>query len=178
MSTQYRRRLDVILEPAFVADLGEVELAELRERRATAEAVETELSFYRRLLHGRMDLLAFELRRRSGEERRSLIEALPEILGAGETASGQVGRRMDEDFPALPDVGRRDIDRVLGDDFLTRLPDLDDDQLQAIQEMLTTTEAEVSNHRRAVQVVFDTLQAEISRRYRDGGARGSDHTTT
>ena len=42
--------------------------------------LDVELSFYRRMLHGRMDLLSFELRRRSGEETRSLMEALPEIL--------------------------------------------------------------------------------------------------
>jgi len=46
--------------------------------------LEGELSYYRRLLHGRLDLLNFELRRRSGEETRSLIEALPEILADGD----------------------------------------------------------------------------------------------
>ena len=49
-----RRRIDQIREPEFVADLANLPLKELRSRRDLAEAVETELSYYRRLLHGRM----------------------------------------------------------------------------------------------------------------------------
>ena len=78
--TEHRRRIDIVLEPQYLDGLSELELEELRGRRATAEDVESQISYYRRLLHGRMDLLNFELRRRGGEEERSLLEALPEIL--------------------------------------------------------------------------------------------------
>lgn len=155
------------MSPDFVDDLDTVDVSELRERRAMAGDVETELSFYRRLLHGRMDLLNFELARRRGEESRTLIEALAEILGGGETAGGQVGRVRGDFSPHLPDERRRPIDDVLEDDFLTRMPELEEAELQEIQQTLTATEAEVSEQRRAVQERFDVLQARITGIYRD-----------
>lgn len=163
-----RRRIDQILDPEYAQDLGELSLDELRERRRMCDEVETELSFYRRLLHGRMDLLAFELRRRIGEESRSLIEALPEILAAGERAGGRSGRLPQVLAPDLPVKGRRHIDRVLEDDFLARLPDLEADELNEIQQTLTEVESDISGQRQAVQRVFDTIQAEITRRYKEG----------
>jgi hypothetical protein len=165
---EHRRRIDILLDPDFLVNLGEVGLAALRDRRRMADEVETELSFYRRLLHGRMDLLAFELNRRSGEETRSLIEALPEILGAGERAGGQQQRVPQVLAPDLPEERRRHIDRVLGDDFLSRLPECDTEELDQIQDVLAETEQEVSTSRKAVQHVFDSIQAEIMRRYKEG----------
>ena len=65
MTEQKRRRIDQIQDPAFLADLESVDLDELRQRRRMCGDLDTELSFYRRLLHGRMDLLAFERRQLS-----------------------------------------------------------------------------------------------------------------
>lgn len=163
---QHRRRIDNILSPEFTEDLIDLPLDELRHRRELANDVETELSYYRRLLHGRMDLLNFELSRRRGDETRSLIEALPEILAAGETTGGNLGRVRGEFYPELPDERRRPIDDVLEDDFLTRIADLSDEDLAEIQTTLADTEAEVSKSRRRVQDVFDVLHAQITGRYR------------
>lgn len=141
-------------------------------RRSTCDDLDSELSYYRRVLHARMDLLAFELRRRSGEETRSLIEALPDILsdgGGGERSSHfTMPKALPIDPPDVPREGRRPIDKVLGDDFLTHLPDIDDDELNDIQLMLSDAEERVSEQRRAVYDVLETLNAEIARRYRDG----------
>ena len=174
MQTEKRRRIDIIRDEEFLAGIDVVDLDALRERRTLADDVETELSFYRRLLHGRMDLLAFEMRRRSGEEKRSLIEALPEILGAGETTSDGIGRVPTNLAPDLPDERRRHIDRVLADDFLARMPSLEDAELTEIQTLLADTEREVSEQRKSAQVGFDALQAEIMRRYKDGLAVDTD----
>lgn len=174
MQTENRRRIDIIRDDSFLSDVTDVTLDVLRERRALADEVETELSYYRRMLHGRMDLLAFEMRRRAGEESRSLIEALPEILGAGETTSATIGRVPSTLAPDLPDERRRHIDRVLGDDFLARLPMIDEAELGEIQTMLADTEREVSAQRKTAQQAFDTLQAEIMRRYKDGLADDTD----
>ncbi|NIR36842.1 MAG: hypothetical protein GWN79_09180, partial [Actinobacteria bacterium] len=55
-----------------------------------------------------MDLIGFEQRRRSGEEQRSLLEALPEILAQGASATtGLPSRAIGVEIPDLPDVGRR-----------------------------------------------------------------------
>ena len=132
------------------------------------DEVDTELSYYRRLLHGRMDLLAFELRRRSGDETRTLIEALPEILAGSETVRTSSGRQVPVVLPDLPASGKRSVDKALGDDFLTRLPSIETAELEHVQSLLTETEEEVSAQRSAVYQVFERAQAELTRRYRDG----------
>jgi hypothetical protein len=167
--TKSRRRIDLIRSPDFVADLGDIGIDELRRRRRTCDELDTELSYYRRLLHGRMDLLSFELRRRSGEEERTLIEALPEILaGATPSTAPIVGRPLDIEPPEHAGGGRRAIDQVLGDDFLVRLGDIDLGELEEIQTALTEAEAEISDQRRAVFEVHDAVQRELTRRYREG----------
>jgi hypothetical protein len=147
-----------------------VPLAELRERRVLCEELNTELSYYRRVLHGRLDLLGFELRRRSGEETRSLIEALPEILSDRNDPPREA---MPKSLPiALPDEGerRRSIDRVLDDDFLTHLPAISDDELARIDDALGEMEREISAQRRTVHGALDAILEELTRRYRDGTA--------
>jgi succinate dehydrogenase flavin-adding protein (antitoxin of CptAB toxin-antitoxin module) len=163
-----RRRVDVILDEGFLDEVEEMPTEELRARRSLCDEVDTELSYYRRLLHGRMDLLAFELRRRRGEETRSLIDALPDILVGQETVRTSRGRVVPVEVPDFDGPGRRPIDRVLSDDFLARLPTLSDDELEDIQRVLTDTEADVSAQRRGVYEVFEKAQAELARRYRDG----------
>ena len=92
--------------PEFSSDLDEVTLDELRRRRHLCDELDSELSYYRRMLHGRMDLLAFEIRRRSGEETRSLIEALDEILADEVRAKGPAARRG-EPFQSRHPTSRR-----------------------------------------------------------------------
>ena len=163
-----RRRIDRILDPAFTASLDTITIDEVRSRRALCEGVENELSYYRRLLHGRMDLLAFELRRRRGEEDRTLLEALPEILAGSEARRPDSGRSVPVNMPDIPSSGKREVDRALGDDFLAHLPDADDAELERIQAALTSLETEISGQRRRVYEVYETIQAELTRRYREG----------
>jgi hypothetical protein len=178
VTEQKRRRIDQIRDPGFVAGLDEVGNDELRSRRDMCGALDTELSFYRRMLHGRLDLLAFEQRRRRGEETRTLMEALPEIL-AGDAepqpprAPGE-GRTIPIEAPDLPDVGRRAVDRALGDDFLARLPMLEDAELDEIGKMLAEVESDISRQRRDLFEAADLLQAELTRRYREGLAAPAD----
>lgn len=174
---QHRRRIDQVLDPDFVDDLESLSLDELRTRRGVCDGLDTELSYYRRLLHGRMDLLAFELERRAGRETRSLIEALPDILADGEpggTHQVLLPRSLPVDPPDTPESGRRNIDRVLGDDFLAHLPEISDSDLEEIQATLTTTERQISDQRRSVYEVLELLTAEVARRYRDGLASVSE----
>ncbi len=151
-------------------DIESIQLDDLRTRRSTCDDLDSELSYYRRLLHARMDLLAFEIKRRRGEETRTLIEALPDILSDGAEGPSHftMPKTLPLDPPDIPMEGRRPIDKVLGDDFLTHLPDIDDEELDAIQLMLSDAERSVSEQRRSVYEVLETLNAEIARRYRDG----------
>jgi hypothetical protein len=162
-----RRRLDTILDPSFVEGLDDLSFEQLRDRREMVDHVETELSYYRRLLHGRMDLLEFEQRRRRGEESRTLIEALPEILAGTDQPGGGKGRSMRGGFapPLTFEVGRRQIDRVLEDGFLANLPATSDEELATVAELLAEAEREISHQRSEVHAVHASLQAEISERY-------------
>jgi len=165
-----RRRIDQVTEPAYVQDLGSLSMDELRDRRRVLDDLDTEFSFYRRMLHGRMDLLAFEMKRRTGEETRSLIEALPQILADGIDGPSRntIPKDLSLDLPELTGAGNRSIDRVLGDGFLAHLPSLDDNELEEIQAALTDAEQQVSAQRRSVYDVHDSISEEITRRYRDG----------
>ena len=171
-----RRRIDQVADPAYVQDLGSLSMDELRERRSVLDDLDTELSFYRRMLHGRMDLLSFEMRRRSGEETRTLIEALPQILADGIDGPSRdtIPRDLPLTLPELSGEGNRAIDRVLGDDFLAHLPSLEDSDLEEIQVALTEAEREISAQRRTVFAVHDRISAEITLRYREGLADATD----
>ena len=168
--TQQRRRIDQVMDKSFTHDIEDVPIDDLRTRRVTCDELDTELSYYRRMLHGRMDLLDFELRRRSGEETRSLIEALPEILA--DSPSGRTSNPLDKelslDLPELAGAGKRDIDDVLGDGFLARLPMTETAELRSIRDALSATERTVSNQRRSVYDAHDIITGEITRRYREG----------
>ena len=178
MSTvQHRRRIDQVRDQDFTSDLDELSLDELRKRRSLLDDLDTELSFYRRVLHGRMDLLSFEIRRRRGEETRSLIEALPEILAGddiSEPAREGLPRELPITAPEFVGEGKRTIDRVLGDDFLAHLPTLQDHELEEIQSLLTEAESEISHQRRDVYEAYEVVTAELTRRYREGLADASE----
>lgn len=173
---QQRRRIDRITDESFTADLADLPIDDLRSRRTMCDELDTELSYYRRMIHGRMDLLDFELRRRSGEETRSLIEALPEILA--DSPSGRMSNPLDRelslDLPELSGAGKRQVDEALSDGFLTHLPSTDTEELESIRSVLTETEQVVSKQRKAVYEAHDIITAEIARRYRAGSTTADE----
>lgn len=178
VTEQKRRRIDMALDGEFASGLETLDLDEVRRRRDLAEEAERELSYYRRLLHGRMDLLAFEMRRRRGEETRTLIEALPEILSPGTVSQGrETGelRHLSVELDLPPVTGRRDIDQVLEGDALARVTSMEMEELAEVQLGLTEAERSVSDQRRRLHEVIDRLQAEIIDRYKRG-LNGSEST--
>ncbi len=99
-----------------------------------------------------------------------MIEALPDILSDSEGSSSHytMPKTLPVEPPDVPMEGRRSIDKVLADDFLAHLPEVSDDELEAIQLMLTIAENGVSEQRRAVYEVLEILNQEVARRYREG----------
>ena len=165
--TDKRRRIDVVLEPDYLEGLAELDLDEVRRRRDTATDVEAQISYYRRLLHGRMDLLDFEQRRRRGEDERSILEALPDILASGMVLGSEPALKHIETMPPLPSVtGRRLIDKIMDDGVLASLPELSDDEISEAIERLRDTETQLSGQRRQLHQVIDALQDEMVSRYR------------
>lgn len=173
--SERRRRIDIVLEPEYLEGLESADLSELQERRDTATDLEAQISYYRRLLHARMDLLAFELKRRRGEESRTLMEALPEILSTGLVLGDAPNLKYLDVMPPLPSsTGRRLIDKIMEDGILAQLPDLSDEEVQEALDRLNEVESTLSAQRRQLHNVIDTIQAEIVARYRSQqGAAGA-----
>ena len=167
-----RRRIDQILDPKFTDDLADIDNAALKARCDLCEDVELELSYERRMLQGKIDLLAFEGRRRTGRETRSLIEALPEILAehgpSGGTEHGLPDRNAPAVTPDLDHPGRRREDRAISADFLAHLVDLDEAELDSTIAEMRAVEQEVSSRRRRVHGALDAVLAEVAVRLRDG----------
>jgi hypothetical protein len=172
--SERKRRIDQVRAPDFIADLESMPITELRAKRTLCDGLDKEYAYYRRMLHGRMDLLSFELRRRSGDEQRTLIEALPEILSGPHGAPNPGARLMGIELPPLPDVGRRALDKVMGDDFVSHISDYSVDELEEIRRRLADAEHALAEDRRIVYESYDKLQTELARRYREGLADPSE----
>jgi hypothetical protein len=169
------RRIDRVLAAGFLDRLTEIPLEELRTLRADAEQEETDLSYLRRLLQGRIDILRAEAARRAGGEgAASLMDLLPGILAdeGGQSAPHGLGRHAPTE-PSRTDHHRRYLEALVADVTMSD-PSNDDEQLTHALDVFEREEATVSANRRAVQDVMDKCTAEITRRYRDGDANIAD----
>jgi RsiG-like len=165
-----RRRVDRVLAPDFMDDLAELPLADLRSRRLDAEQEEADLSFLRRMLHGRIDIVQAEQRRRDpGYEGGSVIDELTGILTDVQRTTRGLGRHMSVE-PSRVDEHRRVAEQLVGDSVISDVAARTEVELASALEALRAHEHEVSEVRRQVQDVVDALSAELTRRYRDGAA--------
>lgn len=165
------RRLDRVLAADYLDGLAQRPLPQVRELRAEAEQEEADLSYLRRLLQGRVDILRAELARRRGSEPAgSLVDALPGILAdAGRPPARGLGRHVTVE-PSRADAHRRRVEALAADVDLSDPTSRTDEQVRAVLEMFEREEREVSAARRRVQDVMDACTAELTRRYRDGQA--------
>lgn len=166
--------LGALLDPAYLGDLPARSMDEVRAMRTTCQEVETALSMLRRVVQGRLDIVRMELdRRASGEEPGDLpdlIARLPEILSDRARPPG-VGRLPQLMAPGeLPPELEAELDDIAGSTHLADLPSRADADLQAMSDQLEAFEHRVSGHRQALFERIDALQAEITRRYKDGEA--------
>ena len=162
-----KRRIDKVLAEDFSSDLGSLEMDELRARRDLSRAERDYLSFLRRLLQGRRDILRDELRRReTGAEVGSLVERITAVLSEGSRGSS----RGEAVMVSLPDeevtLARRRIERLLSDARLSDVEHLSDDDLRETIERIEGEERSVSEVRGRVLGVHDRLQGELKRRFR------------
>lgn len=166
-----RRRIDRVLAPDYVADLGELDLAEVRGRRDEAAQEETDLSYLRRLLHGRIDIVKAEQKRRREGGSSSVVERLVEILSdnvVGPAPSGS-GRHQSLE-PSRAEAHRRHVEALVSDADLSDVGSLPDERLDLALRTYSAEEESVSQRRREVQKVVDALNDEIGARYRAGSA--------
>jgi hypothetical protein len=165
-----KRRLDRVLAEDFVSGLASLSLEELRGRREEADQEETDLSYLRRMLQGRLDIVRAEAARRTGSG-GSLLDTLPQILAdeASGAAPAGLGRHRATE-PSRAGETRRREEALVADLGLSDPASLDDDGLRRAADALVAEEAECSAARKRVQAVIDALGAEIARRYKSGEA--------
>lgn len=165
-----RRRIDHVLAEDFLAGLSTAPLAEVRDKRHEAEQEEADLSYVRRLLQGRMDIVeAEQARRRDPSSTGHVVDRLAEILADDRGGAHGMGRHLSVE-PSRVDEHRRRVEKIVADAGISDVEARTDDELSAALDRLGEFEREVSENRRRVQTVMDGCSAEIARRYRDGEA--------
>ena len=162
--------VDALLESSFLDGAVQQPMTEVRRLRRLAEQEEVNLSYTRRLLQGRLDILRRELQRRAEDDGRSLVDLLPEILSEkGRGPAHGLGRHQTVQ-PASPDEYESWVNGLTRGVDLSAISDLSDEDLEKAARALAEAEGELSERRRGVQQVMDTLAGELARRYRDGEA--------
>ena len=163
------RRIDRVRDPAFVEGLRDLSLDDLRERRDECMAEREYLSLLRRLLQGRAEILQAELEGRGeGGDRTALVERLTTILSADDhvmTSRGEAVRIGVPEEEML--LARRRVEQLASDSGISDPTTLDDEALADAIHSLAVEEQSVSEARRAVITILDTVQDELKRRYKD-----------
>lgn len=177
--------LDRLLDPAYMEGVGSRSMDELRTARAELQEAEGALSYVRRIVQGRLDIVASERQRRAGGNEPAaapggpsdgsvgdLVEHLPGILADSGVRGGiGVGRPPMQLDPGEDAAGLlADLDRQVDPGRLTDLPSLSDGDLAGLTEELAGIERQLSDHRRALHERIDAMQAELVNRYRTGQA--------
>ncbi|MDT0613927.1 RsiG family protein [Streptomyces lancefieldiae] len=159
-------------------DLPALSLPELRTLRRDAQREEADLSYVRRLLQGRIDILRAELTRRGSASlvdavEASVVERLSEILTDAPARQRSSARHVTLGTPRSEE-GRRLAAEMLGEVELSDLTARTDVELTAAMGRLVRYEQQVSRRRQRLQRTADDCSAEIARRYREGEAQVDD----
>src|ERR687895_1097753 len=158
MAEVKRRLLDRISDPSYLGELPKRPVSELHEMRNECSEAENEVSFERRLCHARIDILTAELDRRTGKHEGDLLSRLPEILGKDVSTDPEgplPSRAPDFSIPRNTDVPRRRVEEIVGEGTLSRLPQLQTEEIRSIVGSLAEHEQRVSQRRREVHDVMD-----------------------
>ncbi|BDH15820.1 aerial mycelium formation protein [Streptomyces hygroscopicus] len=158
--------------PATTPDLSGLGLPELRVVRRDSQQEEADLSYLRRLLQGRIDILRAELARRSAQH-SPLLDRLPEILTDLPSRHRSSARHVTVGTPHSEEY-RRLAEEMLGEVELSDLTARTDQELHDAMGRLIRYEQQVSRRRQSLQRTTDDCSAEIARRYREGEAQVDD----
>lgn len=163
-----KRRIDQVLAPEFAEGIEDIDLEELRRRRDVCRAEREYLSYLRRLVQGRRDILQAELdRRRRGADEESLLADIAAILADAPTGPS----RGEAPVITIPEeeitLARRKVERLVSDSHLSDLPALSDEDLEEAIARIDEEERSLSDLRSKVMAVHDALQSELVRRYKE-----------
>lgn len=153
-----RRRTVTSAVPSEV--LAELDLAQLRDYRHKLEAEEDRASYWRRLVHARLDLLAAE----SKSDHPLTLDELVRVLGdtgTGQSRQALVAVHAADPLPELPELARM---------WATDVDPHDPEQVEDAVSRLTEAEAQLTDYRRALHQRIDEATAELIVRYRENPA--------
>ncbi|MGW1882144.1 RsiG family protein [Streptomyces sp. NPDC001970] len=174
-------------------ELAALRLPELRALRRDSQRDEADLSYVRRLLQGRIDILRAELARRTdppvcpaqpavpeGAGRlgpdAAVVDRLSAILADPPSRRGSSARHVTLSTPRGEEY-RRLAAEMLAEVELSDLDARTDEELHAAMGRLARYEQQVSRQRAQLQRTADDCSAEIARRYREGEAQVDDLLT-
>lgn len=168
---QASRRIDRVLAEDYLTGLDSAPLEDVRSLRDEAEQEEVDLSYIRRLIQGRMDIVRAELNRRDGHgSSGTLVEGLAQTLADEPRAPARGLGRHTSVEPSRVDSHRRYVEALVADVDLSDTAARTSGQLAHAMRVLAGEEQVLSGKRREVQTVMDACSAEMTRRYRDGEA--------
>jgi len=169
----WRDEVDRVQRDDYLGDLPARPIEDIRAMRDECRDVEDTVSYLRRMIQGRLDIVAADLRRRaeggSPGDLGSLVDQLPGIL-SDKVQGGGTGRLPSGLIPPADDDLTAELDRVVGPDVLGSLPDLSDEAVAAIARNIGELERQVSDARRGLFSRIDALNGELARRYGTGEA--------
>ena len=155
-------------------------MEEIRSLRTRCSQVEADVSLARRIVQGRLDIIGYEARRRSGDADAAdalpgLLFDLPSLMTDEPQPEGRAAARGARPISinAPGDVAAllvERLDAVASPGELTSVSTVSDTDLANLLERLRAYENELSAVRRRLHDRIDALQPEIGRRYRDGEA--------
>ena len=166
--------LSRLLAPDFLDDVDGLTVDEIRTMRTECQEAEGALSYLRRLIQGRLDIVHAYLERPDGAgapDLSSVVDNLAGILAGPGRPSGP-GRNPVLFSPDTDDMASltTELDAILGVDEIGLLATREPDELRDLAERLGVLENRVSAERRGLHERIDTLQAELVERHKSGRA--------
>jgi hypothetical protein len=153
-------------------ELTGLTLAGLRTLRRQGQQEEADLSYLRRLLQGRIDILRAELARRTAPD-APVLDRLSEILADVPSRVRSSARHVTLGTPVSERY--RDLaEEILAEVELSDLGARTDQELHDGMGRLVRHEQQVSGRRQSLQRTVDGCSTEITRRYRAGEASIDD----
>ncbi len=147
-----RKKARLSVEPPEPApEFAELSLDDIRRNRAALNDYETRVSYWRRILQARLDLLD---QGRTSDNLEALADALADAPSQSRRMA-MLSILPPDQVPPLPDLAE-----------LWRYQPTDDADLADYVERLRARERELSDHRRGLHRQIDALQRELIARYR------------
>jgi hypothetical protein len=168
--------LERVLADDYAERVEDLSLDDVRSRRGECQEVENGLSYARRIVQGRLDIIHAELERRTAGEGPSALSSIVDRLKEGEMLGDNArppgfGRLPSLMSPGIEsDAFLTEANAVAHADILSALSNSSDADVRAVADELERIERSLSDRRREVFDRIDVFQAEIVRRYKSGAA--------